>query len=85
VQAGNYLINNNNPADDELGMSWIDQSIKVKQTFQNLSAKANALYKAGKKEEAFAMADQAIQRGKADKVDTTNFEKRLAAMKAGKI
>jgi hypothetical protein len=85
LQAGNYLINNTNPADDALGMEWLDKSIKVKETFQNLSAKANALYKAGKKEEAFATGDQAIQRGKADKVDTTNFEKRLADMKAGKI
>jgi Protein of unknown function (DUF2911) len=85
LQAGNYLINNTNAADDAQGMAWIEQSIKVKETFQNLSAKANALYKAGKKEEAFAIADQAIQRGKADKVDTTNFEKRLADMKAGKI
>jgi hypothetical protein len=85
LQAGNYLINNNTPADDAQGMMWIEQSIKVKETFQNLSAKANALYKAGKKEEAFALGDQAIQRGKADKVDTTNFEKRLADMKAGKI
>lgn len=85
LQAGNYLINNQNPADDAQGMAWLDQSIKVKETFQNLSSKANALYKAGKKEEAFALAEQAIQRGKADKVDTTNFEKRLADMKAGKI
>ncbi|HET8781354.1 MAG TPA: DUF2911 domain-containing protein, partial [Pyrinomonadaceae bacterium] len=85
LQAGNYLINNSNPADDAQGMTWIEQSIKVKETFQNLAGKANALYKAGKKDEAFAVADQAIQRGKADKVDTTNFEKRLADMKAGKI
>lgn len=85
MQAGNYLINNTNPADDAQGMAWIEQSIKVKETFQNLSAKANALYKVGKKEEAFAAGDQAIQRGKADKVDTTNFEKRLADMRAGKI
>jgi len=85
MQAGNYLINNQNPADDEQGMAWLDQSIKVKETFRNLSAKANALYKMGKKEEAFAVAEQAIQRGKADKVDTTAFEKRLADMKAGKI
>ncbi len=85
MQAGAYLINNPNPADDQQGLAWIDQSIKVKETFRNLAAKANALYKLGKKEEAFAVADQAIQRGKADKVDTTNFEKRLAAMKAGKI
>ena len=85
VDAGNYLINNQNPADDAVGMEWIEQSIKVKETFRNLSAKANALYKLGKKEEAFAVADQAIQRGKADKVDTSGFEKRLADMKAGKI
>jgi hypothetical protein len=85
LQAGNYLINNQDPADDAQGMAWLDQSIKVKETFRNLSAKANALYKLGKKEEAFAVAEQAIQRGKADKVDTTNFEKRLADMKAGKI
>ena len=88
LQAGNYLINNNTPADDAQGMQWIEQSIKVKETFQNLSAKVNALYKAGKKDEAFALADQAIQRGKADKIDAnviTNFEKRLADMKAGKI
>ena len=85
MQAGNYLINTKDTADDAQGMAWLDQSIKVKETFRNLSSKANALYKAGKKDEAFAVAEQAIQRGKADKVDTTNFEKRLADMKAGKI
>jgi len=85
LQAGNYLLNNKDTADDALGMEWLDQSIKVKATFQNLSAKANALYKAGKKEEAIALGEQAIERGKSDKVDTTNFEKRLADMKAGKI
>ena len=85
MQAGNYLINNQNPADDEQGMAWLDQSIKVKETFQNLAAKANALYKAGKKEEAIALGEQAVQKGKADKADTTNFEKRLADMKSGKI
>ena len=85
MQAGIYLLNNQNPADDAQGMAWLDQSIKVKETFQNLAAKANALYKAGKKEEAVAVGEQAVQRGKTDKVDTTNFEKRLADMKAGKI
>ena len=85
LQAGNYLLNNQSPADDAQGMEWLDQSIKVKETFQNLSAKANALYKAGKKEEAVALGEQAVQKGKTDKVDTSNFEKRLADMKAGKI
>jgi len=66
-------------------IKWADQSIKVKETFQNLSAKARYLYAAGRKEEALALADQAIARGKADKVDTTNFEKQVADMKAGKM
>ena len=66
-------------------LKFIDQSIKVKETFRNLSAKANILYGAGRKEEAFAVADAAIAKGKADKVDTTSFEKRVANMKAGKM
>jgi hypothetical protein len=85
MQAGNWVLTNNTPSDDATGMEWLDQSIKIKETFQNLSAKANALYRAGKKDEAFAVAEQAIQRGKTDKVDTAAFEKRLADMKAGKI
>src|SRR5262245_17862666 len=60
MQAGNYLVNNGNPT---LGMEYLDQSIKVKETFQNLSAKANALYKAGKKDEAVSLGEQAVQRG----------------------
>ena len=85
MQAGNWLMNNTIPEDDAQGMAWLDQSIKVKETFQNLAAKTNALYKSGKKEEAFALGAKAVERGKADKVDTAGFEKRLADMKAGKI
>lgn len=66
-------------------LKWADQSIKVKETFRNLSGKAQLLFLAGRKDEAFALADRALAKGKADKVDTTNFEKRLAAMKAGKM
>src|SRR5712671_2352107 len=66
-------------------LKFIDQSIKVKETFPNLSAKANILWGAGKKEEALKVADAAIVKGKADKANTTNFEKRVADMKAGKM
>jgi hypothetical protein len=85
MQAGNWLMNNTISEDDAQGMAWLDQSIKVKETFQNLVAKTNALYKIGKKAEAIALGEQAVQRGKTDKVDTSGFEKRLADMKAGKI
>jgi len=66
-------------------IKWADQSIKVKETFQNLASKAQYLFLAGRKGEAMTVADQALARGKADKVDTTRFEKRLADMKAGKM
>ena len=66
-------------------LRFVDQSIKVKETFRNLSAKANILWGAGKKDEALTVADAAIAKGKADKVDTANFEKRVANMKAGKM
>jgi Protein of unknown function (DUF2911) len=84
LQAGSWVLQNGGPAEAGEGMAWLDQSIKVKETFQNLSTKAQALYKAGKKEEALSLAEQAIEKGKADKVDTSTFEKRVADMKAGK-
>jgi hypothetical protein len=75
-------------ADDDKwdeAIAWTDKSIKLKETFANLSTKARFLYEAGRKEEAFTVADRAIARGKADKVDTTGFEKRVAGWKAGKM
>jgi hypothetical protein len=66
-------------------LKFVDQSIKVKETFRNLSTKANILWGAGRKPEALTAADAAIAKGKADKVDTAAFEKRVADMKAGKM
>ena len=66
-------------------LKFVDQSIKVKETFGNLSSKANILWGAGKKDEAFKVADAAIAKGKADKANTAAFEKRVADMKAGKM
>lgn len=70
---------------------WIDQSLKVLDTsiasgenFQNLSGKANVLLAAGRKDEGLAVADKAIAKGKADKVDTAAFEKRIADIRSSK-
>src|SRR5256714_13161482 len=79
--AQTYLGDKNYPE----ALKFIDQSIKTKETFRNLSTKANILWAAGKKDEALAVADAAIAKGKADKVNTTAFEKRVADMKAGKM
>ena len=66
-------------------LKFVDQSIKVKETFANLSGKANILWASGKKDEALKVADAAIAKGKADKANTAAFEKRVADMKAGKL
>ena len=69
----------------EDAIAWVDKSIKVKETFQNLRTKFNLLVAMGKKQEAIAVAEQAVTRGKADGVDTSRMEKALADMKAGKM
>jgi len=65
-------------------LKFVDQSIKVKETFPNLSLKSNILWDLGKKDEAQTVADAAIAKGKADKVNTAAFEKRVAGRTAPK-
>jgi len=64
-------------------LKYVEQSLKTKPTFRGLSAKATILHNAGRNEEALAAAEQAIAKGKADSVDTTGFEKRVAGWKSG--
>lgn len=79
--AGGYA--NDDKWDEAL--AWADRSIKVKETFRNLSTKAQILYLAGRKDEAMALADKALVKGKEDKVDTAAFEKRVAGWKTAKM
>jgi tetratricopeptide (TPR) repeat protein len=65
-------------------LKFVDQSIKVKETFGNLSLKSNILWDMGKKDEAQTVANAAIAKGKADKVNTAAFEKRVADRTAPK-
>ncbi|HEX8176191.1 MAG TPA: tetratricopeptide repeat protein [Pyrinomonadaceae bacterium] len=81
LQVANQYANDERWED---ALKWVDQSIKVKETYQNLAARAQLLYMAGRKAEAMTVAEAAIQRGKADKVDTARLEKRLADWKAAK-
>ena len=66
-------------------VNYVDKSVKVQENYDNLRARAILLFRAGRKEEALKAADVAVARGKADKKDTTNFEKRVANMKAAKM
>ena len=69
----------------EQSLKAADVSIAAKETFQNLSGKANILIAAGRKTEGLEIADKAIARGKLDKVDTAAFETRIADIRAGKM
>lgn len=62
-----------------------DEQVKANPSFANMSRKANILLAAGKREEAIAAGEKAVEKGKADKADTTAFERRLADIKAGKL
>jgi tetratricopeptide (TPR) repeat protein len=63
-------------------MTWVDKSIKIKETFANLRTKANLLLNMGKKQEALVIAEQAVAKGKAEGADTSRFEKAIADVKA---
>ena len=83
LQVASAYLNRDKNYDEAL--KFANQSIKLKETFGNLSTKANILWAMGKKEEALTVADAAIAKGKADKANTAAFEKRVADMKAGKM
>jgi hypothetical protein len=80
LQAANTFVADKNWDD---ALKYVDQSIKIKPTFRNLSAKADVLRNAGRKQDALAAADQAITQGKTEGADTSAFEKRVAAWKSG--
>lgn len=84
LQAANFAFQNNNPADDEEGARWLEQSIKIKETYGNMYSKARMLAAQGKTPEAIAAGERALALGKEAKADTSDLEKRLAEWKAKK-
>jgi len=86
--AANYAKQNNAAADAEKwyarALSAIDEVLKTKENFQNLSRKANLLLAAGERDKAIEIADRAIARGKADGENVSQFEKRFAEIKGDK-
>ena len=83
VQAANFAIANKLATDE--AMRWLDESIRIKETFGNLSSKARALAAQGKTAEAVAAGERALQVGRAANVNAqalADFEKRVAEWKA---
>ncbi|HEV7473254.1 MAG TPA: DUF2911 domain-containing protein [Pyrinomonadaceae bacterium] len=86
AQAASYALQNKVSVEEAMG--WLDQSIKIKETFGNVGLKARVLAEQGKTAEAIAAGERAIQIGKDAKLNPTaiaNMEKLVAEWKAKKM
>jgi DUF2911 family protein len=84
-QAANYAFSQPGKADSAEAAAWLEQSIKVKETYQNLSRKARLLAEQGKTQEAITVGEKALALGKAAKANTSGLEQRLTEWKAKKM
>ena len=65
VQAANYVLSSKMTANYEEALSWLNNSIKMSETYANLNTKARLLAEMGRKDEAITTGEKAIQVGKA--------------------
>jgi hypothetical protein len=86
ITGANWILSEKMTANYEEALGWVDKSLSIRETFGGLSAKAQILAAMGKKQEAIASAEKAIQVGKAANppANTANLERMLADWKAGK-
>jgi len=84
-QAANLALANPTKADLAEATAWLEQSIKAKETYANLSRKARLLAGQGKTQEAIGVGDKAVTVGKAAKANTSGLEKDIAEWKAKKM
>jgi hypothetical protein len=82
MQAASYVFQNPDGADLAEAWRWLEQSIKTKETYQNMAAKARRLATEGKTAEAIIAGERAVVLGKEAKANTADLEKRLAEWKA---
>jgi hypothetical protein len=82
LQAANYVFLSEDKMDPTEAMGWLDQSLKIKETFGNLYTKARVLASIGKTREAIAAGEKALVLGKEAKANTGDLEKRLAEWKS---
>ena len=85
LQAANYVFQSEDKMDPTEAIGWLEQSIKVKETFGNLYSKARLLASQGKTQEAITVGEKALVLGKEAKANTADLEKRMADWKAKKM
>jgi hypothetical protein len=84
LQAANYVLLTEDKLDPE-ALAWLEQSLKVKETFGNMYTKARVLAAQGKTQEAIAAGEKAMAIAKEAKAPTGDLEKRIADWKAKKM
>ena len=85
MQAANFAFQNKINMDE--AMQWLDQSIKIKETFNNVGLRARVLAGQNKFAEAVAAGEKAIQLGKAANANPqaiANLEKLVAEWRSKK-
>jgi hypothetical protein len=85
LQAANYVFQSDDKTAAAEAAGWLEQSLKIKETFGNLYTKARLLASQGKTEEAIVVGEKALAMGKEAKANTGDLEKRLADWKAKKM
>ena len=84
LQAANYVLFNESKMDTAEALGWLEQSIKIKETYNNMNAKARYLAAQGKTAEAIVAGERALALAKEAKQGTGHLEQRLAEWKAKK-
>lgn len=86
AQAAGWVLNSKMVANYEEALKWIDNSIKAKSSFGNLTTKARLLAGLNRKDEAIAVGERAVKSGKAatPAADTADLEKMIEEWKTTK-
>lgn len=84
MQAAQYVLLTENKIDDAEAIGWLEKSIKMRETYNNLGAKARVLALQGKTQEAITLGERAVVMGKEAKANTADLERRIAEWKAKK-
>jgi hypothetical protein len=85
LQAANYVLLSDDKMDTTEAAGWLEQSLKIKETFGNTYTKARFLAAQGKTAEAIAVGEKSLAIGKEAKANTGDLERRLAEWKAKKM
>lgn len=86
TDGANWILTSKATGNYEEALNWVNAGLKNRETFGLLVTKARLLSELGKKSEAIATGEKAVQVGKASTpaANTANFEKTLAGWKAQK-